>query len=662
MATSQDVPHRVKQNSNEKTSDLQESKRSTGPDDGVNQRRLCANFDTMKTKIVTTIESAQKLVKEPEFIDHVQTDCQKMCTIDDDLKKHLEDMERDNAIIIAGETSAGKSSIINRILGKNILPVNITACTNAVCRIKYSDKLQVSCCNAEGIPVRDMFFENVEKMKTSLKSSIESEDKAIHFVDICFPVDVLKEHRTCIIVDTPGIGDNGQKDVAEMMMKYLPNALAFIFVLKPEAAGGLDDDRTQLIFNRVKENMETMVSFDPSDVIFLLNKWDSLNFKEDPDEESDEESDGKCEAAFFKNMVEKITEVWEDAREDHILKSSATKVKRQAIYKSEFEKFYELLKDVVTRKANRKVNGHLQFLKEFFSNCLITLSQKLELTNFTTEKNNERLNQNNKDLEGLEFIRKEALENIKETIDHFFEETSKQLFQYIHQSSFKTAILEDKENYSRFTIGSHIDGMIKKKTGKWERHHIGRIFEETVMKEIREKIQNIYEKINAIKKHMSGLEPPFDAENKIVSVLAGFIAPSGTGFVANFLLNRILLFAVPGGAVIGVSLLVGTVVSTAIALDISCDYDTFCSNAFDARKNALTKKEIEKTQRKIYQQKTEEIIMSFLDGELKDEIAELSRSIEKMKKNLKRYTAEEKTLRSLRAKIAEIKLQFLDSD
>lgn len=54
--------------------------------------------------------------------------------------------------------------------------------------------------------------------------------------------------------------------------------------------------------------------------------------------------------------------------------------------------------------------------------------------------------------------------------------------------------------------------------------------------------------------------------------------------------------------------------------------------------------------------------MSFLEGELKDEIAELSRSIEKMKKNLKCYTTEKETLRSLRAKIAEIKLQFLDSD
>lgn len=37
-----------------------------------------------------------------------------------------------------------------------------------------------------------MFFENVEKMKIFLKSSIESEDKVIYFVDICFLVDVLK--------------------------------------------------------------------------------------------------------------------------------------------------------------------------------------------------------------------------------------------------------------------------------------------------------------------------------------------------------------------------------------------------------------------------------------------------------------------------------------
>lgn len=45
------------------------------------------------------------------------------------------------------------------------------------------------------------------------------------------------------VVDTPGIGDSRQKEVAKKMMKYLPNALAFVFVINVPAAGGLQEDR-----------------------------------------------------------------------------------------------------------------------------------------------------------------------------------------------------------------------------------------------------------------------------------------------------------------------------------------------------------------------------------------------------------------------------------
>lgn len=45
------------------------------------------------------------------------------------------------------------------------------------------------------------------------------------------------------IVDTPGIGDIDQKEVAEETMDYLPNALAFVFVINVAAAGGLQKDR-----------------------------------------------------------------------------------------------------------------------------------------------------------------------------------------------------------------------------------------------------------------------------------------------------------------------------------------------------------------------------------------------------------------------------------
>lgn len=46
-----------------------------------------------------------------------------------------------------------------------------------------------------------------------------------------------------MIVDTPGCGDLEREKVADMMMSYLPNALAFIFVVNVSNAGGIQDDR-----------------------------------------------------------------------------------------------------------------------------------------------------------------------------------------------------------------------------------------------------------------------------------------------------------------------------------------------------------------------------------------------------------------------------------
>lgn len=49
------------------------------------------------------------------------------------------------------------------------------------------------------------------------------------------------------IVDTPGIGDEKQNRIAEKMMEYLPNALAFVFVLNVPSGGGIQCDRVRVI-------------------------------------------------------------------------------------------------------------------------------------------------------------------------------------------------------------------------------------------------------------------------------------------------------------------------------------------------------------------------------------------------------------------------------
>lgn len=51
-----------------------------------------------------------------------------------------------------------------------------------------------------------------------------------------------------ILVDTPGIADSSQDDVAKLMMDYFPNALAVVFVVNVANAGGIQLDRVSCFF------------------------------------------------------------------------------------------------------------------------------------------------------------------------------------------------------------------------------------------------------------------------------------------------------------------------------------------------------------------------------------------------------------------------------
>lgn len=48
-------------------------------------------------------------------------------------------------------------------------------------------------------------------------------------------------------MDTPGVGDIDQTNMAKLMMDYLPNALAFVFVINVPSAGGFQKDRVSSV-------------------------------------------------------------------------------------------------------------------------------------------------------------------------------------------------------------------------------------------------------------------------------------------------------------------------------------------------------------------------------------------------------------------------------
>lgn len=95
--------------------------------------------------------------------------------------------------LISGETSSGKSSIINLILGENILPTGIRASTSRVCRVKHSDCYEVSTKDRNGeILEEKQSFKNAKEMAEKLQDLAGTADEEIGYVDIYMPVLMLQ--------------------------------------------------------------------------------------------------------------------------------------------------------------------------------------------------------------------------------------------------------------------------------------------------------------------------------------------------------------------------------------------------------------------------------------------------------------------------------------
>lgn len=99
-----------------------------------------------------------------------------------------------------GDTSSGKSKIINEIIGEKILPTGVRATTTRVCRVKYSKEMKISTYTRHG-QIYPESFRNTTVLAEKLKMKATTKKKNITHVDIFMPLPFQQvQFITCLII------------------------------------------------------------------------------------------------------------------------------------------------------------------------------------------------------------------------------------------------------------------------------------------------------------------------------------------------------------------------------------------------------------------------------------------------------------------------------
>jgi len=131
-------------------------------------------------------------------------------------------------IVIAGDFKRGKSTLINALIGENIVPADVTPETVTINKISYSDsqtpKVEAILKNGKRMTLSQN--ELKRETLTAAAEKLPSGIAGIDYIDIGVKAEILKEIS---IVDTPGMGDLF-KAFDQKVIDFLASADALIYV------------------------------------------------------------------------------------------------------------------------------------------------------------------------------------------------------------------------------------------------------------------------------------------------------------------------------------------------------------------------------------------------------------------------------------------------
>ncbi len=212
----------------------------------------------------TVIELTKDLSRLMEFSERLALQGNKTS-----LEEVMRRLEKDSfCIAIIGEFNRGKSTLINALLGKDVLPMNILPTTAILNKIAYSITpfvtIEYNNGSNEQIPI-----EALNDYVTKLTKESEERAKSIKEATVYYPINYCKNGVT--IIDTPGLNDD--QAMTQVTMSVLPKIDAALMVIMAQSPFS-ESERSFL--------EEKIITSDLGRILFVVTGIDLLD-EEDVD-------------------------------------------------------------------------------------------------------------------------------------------------------------------------------------------------------------------------------------------------------------------------------------------------------------------------------------------------------------------------------------------
>lgn len=171
-------------------------------------------------------------------------------------------------VAVVGEFKRGKSTLINALLGQEILPADVLPCSATLNRVTYgpSPSARIVFKAKDGQPerVEDVAVEKLTDYVTKLTPESETRASDIKEAVVYYPTPYCRDKAD--IVDTPGLNDD--ENMTQVTLSVLPATDAAIMLILAQAPfAGTEGD---FLNNR-------MLTSDLGRVMFVINRIDQID-------------------------------------------------------------------------------------------------------------------------------------------------------------------------------------------------------------------------------------------------------------------------------------------------------------------------------------------------------------------------------------------------